>query len=152
MNRTTKFTTIASAGLLSCAMIALAQDPPANPSTNPPPKPRQPAPPTPPRQPSVQPPAHMPDAAAQVGYMETPRYAQRLEGAVANNTILVFADKTFGGVQSTLGDVTKSHQAGTLNEYADKFDNDASSLRWNLAPGLRQRRFALELVRRRRRR
>jgi hypothetical protein len=122
------YASFAGAGLLTCAAVVLAQNPPAGGTQDQPPRPGQ----TPPRQ---QPPRETPGRGAQAGYMATPRYAESLGANIPENSIQLWADKEFNGQQGTLDNVMKSNQAGTLNELPQKFDNDATSLRWNIAPG-----------------
>ncbi|HVP73413.1 MAG TPA: hypothetical protein VMS30_06710 [Phycisphaerales bacterium] len=139
MKRTNLSASLAGTGLLTCAVVALAQTPPpSEPRPNPTPPPQRPQQPPagqqpPPRQ---QPPAQRPATGAQGGFMKTPRYAEPLAGGVSANAVQVFADNEFKGEQATLDNVMKSHQAGTLNEFAANLDNSATSLRWHLNPGV----------------
>jgi hypothetical protein len=128
--------------LLTCAAVALAQNPPGDPDPNPnqAPRPRQPAPPSgqqpPPRQ---QPPAARPGAGAQSGfqggYMETPKYAQRLDTTLGQNTIQLCVDNDFKGEQTTIQKVGVGEH-GALTAFPANFDNSVTSLRWNLEPGV----------------
>lgn len=136
MKRMKLHASLAGAGLLTCAAIALAQTPPPgeprpNPNPNQPPS-QQP----PPRnQPPAQRPAERPQTGGAAGHMDTPKYAQPLAGNVPANTIQVFADNEFKGDTTNLENVTKSHAAGTLNEFPADYDNAITSLRWHLTPG-----------------
>ena len=142
MKQTKLSTSMAGAGLLTCAMVALAQNPPpGEPRPNPTPPPQRPQQPStppagqqpPPRQ---QPPAQRPATGVQGGHMQTPRYAEPLASSLGANSIQLFADNEFKGEQVALDNVMKSHQAGTLNEFAANMDNSATSLRWHLNPGV----------------
>ncbi len=132
-HRPTSAAALVVAGTLAAAGFALAQGaPPSSPPSTPsnqPPSSKQPK--TPPDRPHDGVGANL-----HAGYMETPKYAQRLTTSLAENTIEVFDEADFQGEMSMQGNVTEGHQNGTLNAFPDKFDNSATSLRWNLAPGV----------------
>jgi hypothetical protein len=68
--------------------------------------------------------------------MQTPKYAQRLDSTLSENGIQICVDNEFKGEQAMIESVSRSHQAGTLNELPANFDDSVTSLRWNLAPGM----------------
>lgn len=128
MKRTQPYGALAGTAVLSCTMLALAQTPP---DKAPPPGGRDPG--ARPQQPSQTP---TPGISAQAGYMQTPRYAQPLNTTLSENAIQVCKDKDFKGEQTTLETVIKTNRTGTLNELPATYDNDASSMRWNITPGV----------------
>ena len=66
--------------------------------------------------------------------MATPPYAQALATNLGQNSIVIFAESDFAGEQAT---VNNAHQqSGAVRRCADNMDDQATSLRWNLAPGL----------------
>lgn len=67
--------------------------------------------------------------------MDTPKYAQPLATTLSANTIQLCVDNEFKGDTTNLEGVTKSHAAGTLNEFPADYDNSITSLRWHLTPG-----------------
>jgi hypothetical protein len=137
MKRPTMTASFATAGLLTCAVVALAQTPPSDPNPNPnqPPRPRQPAPPSGQQPPPRQQPEARPGAGLQSGYMETPKYAQRLDTTLSQNAIQACVDNDFKGEQTTIENVGRT-QHGTLTAFPANFDNSITSLRWNLEPGV----------------
>ena len=124
----TKFGMLAGTLALAGAMLAFAQTP----SQTPPEK--SPAPDKS-RTPVNPPPQHRPDVATPAGVMDTPPYAQALSGMLAQNAVELFKDKDFKGEKTSLANFSTAHQIGTLNQLADTFDNDGSSMKWNLLPG-----------------
>ena len=132
-HRSTMYGMLAGTAALTGAMVALAQTPP---SQTPPPTP---PPSDKPRVPSEPPPRGRPETGAPApgapGKMNTPSYAQALTGTLPENTVQVFKDKDFTGAETKVTDLGKAHQAGTLNPLPGDFDNDASSMKWNIAPG-----------------
>jgi len=141
MKRNASVTSIAGVGVLTLALAALGQqNPPSEPRPQQP-QPQQPGarPGQPGQQPGQQPgerPGMRPGSGAQSSHMDTPRDAQALDTQLTENTIQLCADENFKGKQVTISGLNDKHRAGTLNEVGTDLNDDLTSLRWNLEPGI----------------